>query len=367
MNHANKLSAVTALLASAVLAPLVTAQNLRFAVASADIVVVGTDVGVRPIGKELIVHRIRVERTLRGSAPAIVSVVEHKNLSLHQRPTPAQQRVYCLHAIPEATMDRMPVPASMRPLWKMSGERGSNPTLVGGLPSEPRLTDAAEQSAKTQAKQSPAQKLLEFIDVVVAAETGTSARKLAPRLCRLALDGDPAVGAVRLEATRLLAERSTLQANLTAIDRSQLQARAVGESIDIPLKIALAELCATCEIDGLVGALILGIEQIQDPRWPRAIGRVAKHLHGDQSAAVLRQHIAASKSPKARGALLIALGATSTEGALDTLLTWRKRNGAGKFVDAALQLHGSRRALDALREPEARKTPNGAGQRDKKR
>lgn len=55
-----------------------------------------------------------------------------------------------------------------------------------------------------------------------------------------------------------------------------------------------------------------------------------------------------ARDPKHREALLLALGATQTQSALDTLLNLRRSLGTDKAVEAALVEHHSRAARDAV-------------------
>ncbi len=311
----------TFVLSFGAVASALPAQELRHAVAAADVVVVATAGSAQPHGEHLWLHRLEVESVLRGDAGAALVVVEHRTLSEHNRPVGGERRLYCLARF--AGAGAAGLPAAAAPYFKMCGHPGSNPPVA----------DAAAEPA------------LELARIVLAAEAGTGADALLPRLLALVFEGK---GDARLEAVRMLSERRPLLDALDQLQQSALLSRAVGETEDVPLKIALAELCAERRLDGLVDALCLSNDAVEDRRFAEALGRIAAHLHGEEAAGVLRPHILRARDADARGRLLLALGATSTEAALEALLRMRSIGGADPWVDAALELHGAPRALEAV-------------------
>lgn len=300
------------------------AQNLRRAVTAADVVVVAENVGVRPLRKNLVLHTLRVVETLHGTAPGSLTVVEVTGVSTHQRPQPAERRLYCLHAFDATKVD---LPPSGAPYYKMNGAAGSNPVITD---------DSSE---------------LTFARTVLAAESGTALRQTASDLINLALRGSVAV---RTEALQLLAERKMLQEALSAPQISDLTSRAIGETTDVPFKIALADLCAELRVPGLVDSLCMSVNAVDDEAFARALGRIARFLHGEQANDMLWPHLTKARNAKRRGHLLLAIGATSTEAALAALLQLRQSKGADAQIDAALRLHGSPQALRALEANAAR-------------
>ncbi len=297
------------------------AQNLRRAVGGAKAVVVATDIAVQPLGKHYILHRLKVQSVLKGDVPDVVSVLEPKGVAVHQRPTPAQQRLYCLLPL-KIDLNEAKIPSSFAPYYKMSGYEGSNP-LVDDPNSEPAC---------------------ELARIVIDSEAGTGPRDINARLLKITLYG-PA--GIRTEAVQAMSERQALRDALTPLQTSNLMARAVGETDDIPFKIALAELCAACKVDGLVDALCISVDAVDDLRFTLALGRIAAYLHGEKAIDVLRPHIVKPISKEARERLLVVLGATSTERALTALINMRANASDKKPVDAALRAHGSKRAMEA--------------------
>jgi hypothetical protein len=313
-----------ALLVGCVLVALAAspAQELRHAAVAADRVVVGTVVSVRPIGKDWIVHRLKVARTLKGEAAEFLQIVEPKQLAMHHRPTPAQQRVYCLHDVPP-TADLAPL-AGNGPLTKVTGHADAAPLV------------------KTSADDEPA---LVLVRLVLESEAGKSAKTIAPQVVALVALDD---AAVRAEAVRMLTERSVLRDALTRMQWSDLVARAVGESQDVPLKIALAELCAEHRIDRLVESLCVSFDTVHDPRWSNAVGRIAKFLHGENAIDVLRPFVERPRDPKSRAALLLAIGHSDTAAAREALLRMRAiGEGKDAAVEAALEAAGVKTPKDA--------------------
>lgn len=305
----------------AMLALTAPAQGLRDAVASAPTVVVATDIGVRP-AKDHLLHRLRVEQTLRGEAREFVSVVEWKELALHARPRPAERRLYCLTPLPQQAAERLP--GAYAPYFEMSALPQANPA-VGATPD----ADPHVRLAK----------------VVIAAEAGAAPAAQTIELVALALA--PQAGA-RTEAVRLLTERSSLRDALTPVQWGSLLMRAVGETDDIEHKIALAELCAEQRLPGLVDSLVVAVESVDDERFLASLGRIARYLHGEDAIDTLRPHLQRPQRQETRDRLLRVLGETRTERALLALLRMRDLDRDDAAVEAALRANGTTRALEAL-------------------
>ena len=70
-------------------------------------------------------------------------------------------------------------------------------------------------------------------------------------------------------------------------------------------------------------------------------------LKGEQVTPMILEQIQIARDPRHRQALLLVLGATQTQSALDALLDLRKSMGADKAVEAALAEHKSRAAREA--------------------
>lgn len=317
------LQAVSLLLLAVLAGRELRAQDLHKGLTMADAVLVGRQVGKRAATPELTVHRVQVLHAVRGTEAAAVAVLDWPNLSLHQRPMPRQSRLYCLLDA-SGTAQRLGLPADAGPYFTMIGGNGTNP-LVGAEP-------AADPAVRLAA-------------VLAAGEQGRASTATAVDLFDFALNGAPAV---RSEAAAVLIARPTLRSHLSAVHWSQLAARASGETDDVPYKIALAELCAEQRLDGLLDGLVVSLGPVQDPEYARTVGRIAAALHGENGTAPLVERLQMTRDREARAALLLALGASNTEGALQTLLQLRRTTGPDAAVDAALREHRSRRAQDAV-------------------
>ena len=303
------------------LATLLPAQDLRKGMIAADAVVVAREVGKKPHDDDVTVHRLQILLDVRGAAgAAAVAVLDWPKLSLHQRPSPRQSRLYCLQSA-QKTAERLGLPASDGPYYKMVAYAGSNP-LVGA--------DAAADPG------------VRFAQVLAASEAGTPPDTTAQGLFAIAVQGD---AAVRSEAAKLLSERADLRARLGALQWSQLTARAAGETEDVPYKIALAELCAEQRLAGVFDALVVGLSEVADPEYARTVGRIGKLLHGEEAATKLTERLRQTAQKPARDTLLLALGATNTDGALDALLRMDRKDAA---VEAALREHRSPKAREAV-------------------
>jgi len=300
-------------------------QQLRRAVASADLVVVGkAEVTMSP-DEDVILYQLRIARTLKGDAPAQVTVVHSTGLSLHNRPVEDTQRLFCLHDY-SAAARKAGLPPAQAPYFKMSGYAGSNPMVAANDPAD----DPAVQ----------------FAQIVLDSENGTSAHKVLPRLLTLVFNG---TSPINTESVNYIREREVLRDAIDPLGQSQLLSRAVGESDDVQLKIALAQLCGECRMDGLVEALCQSMDAMHDREFAATVGRIASYLHGERAAKVLAPFIDRARGTELRGNLLVALGATSTEAALDALLRLRSKDPGNEYIEAALRLHGSKRAIEAIK------------------
>ncbi len=307
----------TAFFALLALAP---AQDLRRGLVAADAVVVAREVAKTAHDEDVTLHRLQVLLDVRGAAEVrTVTVLDWPKLSRHQRPTPRQSRLYCLQDATK-TAERLGLPAADGPYFKMSGYAGSNP-LVGADP-------AADATVR-------------FARVIAANAAGAPPTETAQALFATAVQGD---ASVRSEAAQLLTERGDLRSKLDALQWSQLVTRAAGEVEDVPYKIALAELVAEQRLDGVFDALVVGLAQVGDPEYARTVGRIGKMLHGEDAATKVMERLRQAGQKPARDALLLALGATNTQTALDALLHMDRADTA---VEAALREHRSPRAQEA--------------------
>lgn len=302
---------------------LLAAQELRRGLVTADAVIVARGVQRTEVGDDLVVHRLQVVRPVRGAGgAATLAVLEFPRLGLHQRPSPRQSRLYCLQDA-TAQAARLGLPAADGPYYKMVGWPGSNPLVGAEIDQDPVFAFAA---------------------LLAAGDAGAPPATTAQALCRTALEGD---ASVRVEAVRHLTERPDLRSHLDGLQWSRTMSRAAGELDDVPYKIALAELCAEQRLDGLLDALAVSLGPVTDPEYARTVGRIGKLLHGEAATAKLESRLRNAGADADRKALLLAIGATDTESALQALLRLHEV-GNDPAVEAALQEHRSPRAREAV-------------------
>jgi hypothetical protein len=298
------------------------AQQLHQALSMADAVAVGRQVGKREANPELVLHRLQVLHAVRGIDAPAITVLDWPNLSLHNRPIPRQSRLYCLIDA-RATAERLGLPAAEGPYFRMVGHPGSCPLVGADIARDP---------------------VVRLARLLAESERGRAPADTAVDLFGMALGPDVPV---RTEATALLAARAELRAGLSDVHWSQLVGRAAGETDDVAYKIALSELCAEQRIDGLLEALVVSVGPVPSPEYARTVGRIATYLHGERGATPLTERLQMAREPQTRAMLLLALGASNTESALQTLLQIRRASGADPALDAALREHRSPRALEA--------------------
>jgi hypothetical protein len=189
---------------------------------------------------------------------------------------------------------------------------------------------------------------LRFARLLAASEAGAPPTDTATGLVGMALGADPAI---RLEATRLLTERGDLRSKLGEPTWNQLLARATGEIEDVPYKIALAELCAEQRLDGVFDTLLVSLGQVTDADYARTVGRIGRVLHGEEVTVRIDARLRQAGQAADRQTLLLALGASNTQSALDALLRLDAKDAA---VEAALREHRSPRARDAVASKRAK-------------
>jgi hypothetical protein len=299
---------------------LLPAQDLRRGLVDADVVLVGRQVGKTVHDEDVVLHRVQVVQDVRGAAGhKAVTVFDWPKLSLHLRPTPRQSRLYCL-VDASAIATRLGLPATDGPYYKMVGWPGSNPLIGAEIANDPSVR---------------------FARLLADSEAGTPPSDTASALCTMALQAE---AGLRTEAVRFLTERPDLQAKLDQLQWSKLVTRASGEVEDVAHKIALAELCAEQRLEGLLEALAVSLGQVTDPEYARTVGRIGKLLHGEAATAKLQERLRSAGQAQDRAALLLAIGATNTASALETLLRMDSKDPA---VNAALNEHRSPQAKEA--------------------
>lgn len=308
------------LLSALALAATATSQSLRRGLVEADAVFVGRQIGKKPHGDALTLHRVQILENVRGvDGYKAVTVLDWPKLSLHNRPTPRQSRMFCLQDA-SAIAQRLGLPTSGEPYYKMVGWSGSHPLIGADRNQDP---------------------IVRFARTLADSEKGTSPNVTAAALATMATSGAPKV---RTEVTRYLIERGDLRGKLSGLHWNQLMARATGEIEDIDYKIALATLCGEQRLEGLIDALAVSLGPVTDPRYARCVGRISKVLHGEQATEVLGKRLRNLGKQEDRKMVLMAIGATNTQSALDALMKMDKKDAA---VVSALREHRSKKAQDA--------------------
>lgn len=300
-------------------------QKLRRAVAAADLVIVAKSVRVIP-AKNHVIHRVAIEEVLRGpvnfSRGQKIAVVVTKMVSQHNKPVAAKSMLMCLHDI-DRSARKAGLPENFGPYFKMSGHPGSAVVLEEKPANDHRLG---------------------FARVLIASQKGQSSRKTSEALFAIAMRGDKRV---RIEAAHSVTERPVLLGYLTQLHLSNILARAVGESEDIPYKIVLASICAERKVPDLIPSLCLSVEHVGDESFLRALGRFAAYIHKEDAVKVVMPHVQRARGVT-KNRMIFALGATSTEAALEALLKMHRRGANKTAVEAALRVHGSPRAAAAI-------------------
>jgi hypothetical protein len=302
----------------------VPAQDLHRGLIEADLVAVARQVGKEDASPDLTIHRVQILGAIRGvpAGATAVSVLDWPKLSMHNRPQPRQSRLYCLQDAKTAA-ERAGLPADKGPYFRMVGWDGTNPLIGPDLDADP---------------------IVKFARLLAAADAGSDATATTAALVDTVLNGTPAV---RTEAARVLAERPDLRSRIAAVQWSRVLSRVSGEAEDVAYKIALAELCAEQRLPGLAEAMVVGASAVQDIDYLRTTGRLTAILKGEQATPMILEQVQIARDPRHRQALLLVLGATQTQSALDALLDLRKSMGADKAIEAALAEHKSRAAREA--------------------
>jgi hypothetical protein len=301
-------------------------QQLRNGIADADLVAVARQAGRKSIEDGVVAHRMQIVEGLRGrhADRPFVTLLEWTKESHHNRPTPRQQRLYCM-VDASRQAGQLGLAAADGPYYKLVGHPGSSPSITGDR----------EQNA-----------VLRFARALCASFAGEPASRTAQAAMEAALDSD---ATLRLEGTRLLAERPLLRAQVTGPQWSNLVSRLTGETEDIPYKTALAELCAEQGIVGLADALVISLDSVHDAGYARTVGRLCGHLQGDAACtALLRRARDFSRGDEHRRALLVAVGATQTTMALEALLELQRGRPEDQAVEAGLREMKSERAKAAV-------------------
>lgn len=303
-----------------------SAQQLRRAAAAADLIAIGKVVRVVPT-KNYVLHRVELEEVLRAPSDKRtiekLTILETKHVSKHSKPIPARTMLLFLHDRRRVALDN-DLPEGFAPYYEMSGYPGSVIALEREHAGDPHLA---------------------LVRVLVASEKGVPSRQTTEALFDIALGGDPRV---RTEAASSLSEREVLAGLLTPVHLNRMLARAAAETDDIPYKIALATVCAERKVPEVIPMLCLSVEHVGDTSFLKALGRFAYFIHREGAAGSLLPYVQQAKG-QTRERLIVALGATRTDSALETLLRMQREGKDKSAVESALRIHGSPRATAAIR------------------
>ena len=302
------------------------AQHVATDIVEAEAVVVGRAVGTQAMGSEFQTYRIEVLVGLGGNldAGASFSIATRRRVSDQTVPPIGETRLYCLRKDPLATE----LPANRGPWMQVVG------TQLAEV-SQPNDKDPVVRLAQT---------LLE-------SETGLAPRDVADRLMTLAFVANKTV---RSESVRILTLRNIVRDHLTEVQRNQIATRAIGETEDVRYKIRLASLAATFRLDGFLIDLCHSIDRVEDLRFARALGRIARYMHGERSGEMLLQERLRNRDEDVQRRVLVAAGATRSTAALEALAEMHEHNPNDKWVRTALAAHASPQARKLLREASAR-------------
>lgn len=320
----------------AIATTFVRAQELRYAALDADFVAVARQIGDRSEGEDHItLHTLQVVRAVRGgptSAPSTVVVIDYPDVRLHFRPTPQKSLLYCLHDATKRAND-LKLPADKGPYFTMSQRAGSNPPIGSDLEADPTLR---------------------FCALLIQCENGVQPAQVAERLIETAMSQD---ASTRLEAARLLAERPLAAARIPDLRWGDVLARATAETDDADYRIAMFELCATRRMPGLVDAMLVALDKTHTPEFARAVGRLCTATLGEDAATPIVERLSINAEPAIRQSLLLALGATRSQKALDALLRMKQANSRDPAIDAALREHSGKAATEAAERRDDDKQP----------
>lgn len=301
-------------------------SKLHRAVSASPLVVIGRHAGVATHGEGIRLHRVQVVETIKGvrGAPEIaaLTVVDFPGASFHNRPVPQQTRLFCL-VDASAAAAQSGLPEDRGPYFKLSGYAGSNPQVIGDpdASAEVRLARILGDGISERPLQDSCDQLIELIR---------------------GEDAD-----IRIQAVAVLTGNRSLRGKIASVTWSQLVARAIAETRDVPFKIALAELCCVGEVPGVVENLCLSVPVVEDREFALFLGRAARMTMREQGTDLLRSQVRQARTERVRARFLLALGATQSQGALDTLLELRDKDPEDRGVRAALEIHGSRAAREA--------------------
>lgn len=316
----------TLILATSLLCTSGIAQHLRRGIFDADLVVIAQRFESKVTADGLIRHRLEVLDTLKGEETTTIAIIGSSKVADLPQPSSSGPRLYCLRKDSRRELAQGP-----DPIYRMLGYQGANPRVDRSDARDPNLV---------------------LVKILIASEDGASPKSTCDSLFDLAMtsvlspeSASAQWALMRIEAVQTLRERQMLSGKLSPFQMSNLLSLAVAETEDIPFKISLASLCAEKRMKGVIEALCISLDHVGDKRFTTALGRMARVIHPDSAAELLLNELLKARSKAKRNRLLHALGATQTQDALQALMRYRKINGPGAAIDAALRAHGSKQAM----------------------
>lgn len=306
---------------------IAAAHQLRRAIPASSQVLIGKPEGIEAFGERFLLHKVRVLHTLKGSPipTPVVRIVQIRGITTHVEPGRTGPRLYCLRPL-GADADRLGLPGDRQPYFRLNGHQGSHP----------RLDPATEGPDPSR------DPLVALTQALVAGESGQPLEATRDALLALAMHPDPIA---RFEATMALAEREALHRRIDMVRMANLLNRCAGETDDLVYRIALAELCATRKNPGVVEALCMGLDRIEDLGYARSAGRIAGYVAGDRVTEILNPRIRHVSSDIERGRLLVMLGASGAESGLKLLLEHGRSRPNTPMLREALLANGRPQAV----------------------
>ncbi|MEO0477872.1 MAG: hypothetical protein AAF196_00180 [Planctomycetota bacterium] len=292
-----------------------TAQQLRLGVARANYVVIARQVAVQPLGDHVL-HRFEVIDRLKGEPQDTFSIAVPKRVA--DAPSPGfetSNQLLCLRPT-----RRNDVPERFLPIYRLTGYQGDR-----------FVVDDSEES----------QGLVSLVRALLDSESGVKPADIGDRVVDILLGGE---GQARLEASETLRGRVVLRDEIPDVRADQLLLLAVGSSEDSNLKRSVARLCVEANVDNALPALCAAVHQNDDEEFATTVGRLAQFKMGEEAASAFDDLLERVRGP-ARDRILIAVGATRTQGALDRLRREWERSGRREGLVKALRAHGSEDAI----------------------
>lgn len=310
----------------------ISAQQLRVGVLRAEHVVVAQAIGVQPLG-DVVLHRFRTIERMKGDAANEFSIAVPKAVADTPRPELDTRPVLmCLRRSQGGS-----VPAKYLPLYKLTGYRGDR-----------RVLEDDDEGRS----------LRKVVETLIASEKGVGPDKIADALFEVVREG---AGPARLEASESLRGRPIVRDAMTPLDQQRLLVMAAGGVEDSALLCSLAQLAVEADCDKVIQVLCSAVPRCKDLAFARTVGRLAAFRDGEASLPTLVRQLQMTEGTS-RDRVLLAIGATKTDGALALLTAELERHGARAPVLDALTAHGSKPAKQLVEKHRPKKgQPDNGG------